>query len=186
MKRILLLFAFTFMVIGQTLSAREWTVSSVSSSNEAVFYVTLQDKGGTNVNPLANDFQLGAFVDGVCRGLGTAQYTTETTTSSCVFVFRIPVTSADADKTVANSPCMFEPDANSIFNSVLPLHLRSTMQEIFTESAASEQCARVMAMQTASDNARDLLDQLNLEYNKLRQESITTELLDIAGGQIDR
>ena len=70
MKRILLLFAFTFMVIGQTLSAREWTVSSVSSSNEAVFYVTLQDKGGTNVNPLANDFQLGAFVDGVCRGLG--------------------------------------------------------------------------------------------------------------------
>lgn len=100
MKRILLLFAFTFMVIGQTLSAREWTVSSVSSSNEAVFYVTLQDKGGTNVNPLANDFQLGAFVDGVCRGLGTAQYTTGTTTSSCVFVFRIPVTSADADKTV--------------------------------------------------------------------------------------
>lgn len=93
---------------------------------------------------------------------------------------------ADADKSAANSPCIFEPDANSIFNSVLPLHLRSTMQEIFTESAASEQCARVMAMQTASDNARDLLDQLNLEYNKLRQESITTELLDIAGGQIER
>jgi F-type H+-transporting ATPase subunit gamma len=43
-----------------------------------------------------------------------------------------------------------------------------------------------MAMQTASDNAKELLDELNLEYNKLRQQSITTELLDIIGGQVKR
>ena len=43
-----------------------------------------------------------------------------------------------------------------------------------------------MAMQTASDNAAELLEQLNLEYNKLRQQSITTELLDILGGQVER
>lgn len=90
------------------------------------------------------------------------------------------------DAKAANSPCIFEPDANSIFNSVLPLYIRAMMQEIFTESAASEQSARVMAMQTASDNAKDLLDDLNLEYNKLRQQSITTELLDILGGQAER
>ena len=60
------------------------------------------------------------------------------------------------------------------------------MQEVVTESAASEQAARVMAMQTASDNAKDLLDDLNLEYNKLRQQGITTELLDILGGQVEK
>lgn len=90
------------------------------------------------------------------------------------------------DTSVANSPCLFEPDANSIFMAVLPLHIRATMQDVFTQSAASEQATRVMAMQTASDNAKELLDALNLEYNKLRQSAITTELLDILGGKVER
>ncbi|MBR6284809.1 MAG: ATP synthase F1 subunit gamma [Muribaculaceae bacterium] len=90
------------------------------------------------------------------------------------------------DARTAAQPCLFEPDANAIFGSVLPLHLRAMMQEVFTESAASEQASRVMAMQTASDNAKELLDELNLEYNKLRQDGITTELLDILGGQVQR
>ena len=94
--------------------------------------------------------------------------------------------SQEADASQANSPCIFEPDANSIFNSVLPLYVRSLMQDVFTQSSASEQAARVMAMQTASDNAKELLETLNLEYNKLRQQSITTELLDILGGQVER
>ncbi len=93
---------------------------------------------------------------------------------------------ATADKKAANQPCIFEPDANSIFNSVLPLYIRSMMQEVFTESCALEQASRVMAMQTASDNAKELLEELNLEYNKLRQQGITTELLDILGGQVER
>ena len=93
---------------------------------------------------------------------------------------------SEASAAAACEPCIFEPDANTIFNSVLPLHLRATMQDIFTESAASEQAVRVMAMQTASDNAAELLEQLNLEYNKLRQQGITTELLDILGGQVER
>ena len=81
-------------------------------------------------------------------------------------------------------PYLFEPDANTIFRSVLPMFLVSVMQEIFTENRASEQAARVMAMQSANDNAKKLLEQLRLEYNKLRQQSITTELLDILGGQV--
>jgi len=90
------------------------------------------------------------------------------------------------DPKAANSPCLFEPDANAIFNAILPLHVKSMIQDVFTQSAASEQATRVMAMQTASDNAKELLDELNLEYNKLRQQSITTELLDILGGQTER
>lgn len=81
-------------------------------------------------------------------------------------------------------PYIFEPDAQTIFSSVLPMYILSLVQEVFVENRASEQAARVMAMQSANDNAKKLLDQLRLEYNKLRQASITTELLDIVGGQV--
>ena len=84
----------------------------------------------------------------------------------------------------SNRPYLFEPDAQTIFRTVLPMFLLSVMQDVFTENRASEQAARVMAMQSANDNAKKLFDQLQLEYNKLRQQSITTELLDILGGQV--
>ena len=92
----------------------------------------------------------------------------------------------NVDPRAANSPCLFEPDANTIFDTVLPLHIKSMLQDVFIQSTASEQSARVMAMQAASDNAKELLDGLQLEYNKLRQQGITTELLDILGGQVER
>ena len=93
---------------------------------------------------------------------------------------------AAGDGSVAPSfrPYIFEPDANTIFTTILPMYLLAIMQEVFTENRASEQAARVMAMQSANDNAKKLLEQLQLEYNKLRQDSITTELLDIVGGQV--
>lgn len=92
----------------------------------------------------------------------------------------------DAGKENENQLYIFEPDPNSIFNAVLPMFVLSTMQEITIENCASEQAARVMAMQSANDNAHKLQEQLQLEYNKLRQQSITTELLDIVGGQVER
>lgn len=85
-----------------------------------------------------------------------------------------------------SKPYLFEPDPNSIFNQVLPMYVQSAMQEITVENRASEQAARIMAMQSANDNAKKLLESLQLEYNKLRQQSITTELLDIIGGQVER
>lgn len=81
-------------------------------------------------------------------------------------------------------PYLFEPDAPTIFATVLPMFLLAVMQEVFGQNRASEQAARVMAMQSANDNAKKLLEGLNLEYNKLRQQSITSELLDIVGGQV--
>ncbi len=81
---------------------------------------------------------------------------------------------------------IFEPDANTIFKQVLPMFTLSFMQEVTIENRASEQAARIMAMQAANDNAHKLLEELQLEYNKLRQQGITTELLDILGGQVDR
>lgn len=81
-------------------------------------------------------------------------------------------------------PYIFEPSPEVIFTRILPMYLLAMVQDVFTENRASEQAARVMAMQSANDNAKKLRDQLNLEYNKLRQQAITTELLDILGGQV--
>ena len=88
------------------------------------------------------------------------------------------------DAAPSNKPYIYEPDASAIFRQLLPMHLLATLQDAFAENRASEQAARVMAMQSATDNAKKLLEQLQLEYNKLRQQSITTELLDIVGGQV--
>ncbi len=99
----------------------------------------------------------------------------------------LPV-SAEAFGAVENSnkPYIFEPNAGKIYNTILPLYIISVMQEAFGQNAASEQAARVMAMQSANDNASKLREALNLEYNKLRQQGITTELLDILGGQVEK
>jgi len=77
---------------------------------------------------------------------------------------------------------IFEPDQKSILDEIVP---RFTMLQVFhavIESLASEHSARMVAMKNATDNATDLADALQLEYNKARQQAITSELLDIAGG----
>lgn len=97
----------------------------------------------------------------------------------------LPVVSVGSEGTTKSGrPYLFEPSADAIFARALPLMLLSQVQEGFSENRASEQAARVMAMQSANDNASKLLEQLRLEYNKLRQQSITNELLDILGGQV--
>lgn len=103
---------------------------------------------------------------------------------SAQFLPVAPSAFASASKEVKARPYIFEPSAEAIFNRILPMYLLAVMQDIFTENRASEQAARVMAMQSANDNAKKLRDQLNLEFNKLRQAAITTELLDILGGQV--
>ncbi|MDE7461737.1 MAG: ATP synthase F1 subunit gamma [Muribaculaceae bacterium] len=103
-----------------------------------------------------------------------------------LFPVRADMLLEGSNKSDENQLYIFEPDANDIFNAVLPMFVLSTMQEITIENRASEQAARVMAMQAANDNAHKLQESLQLEYNKLRQQSITTELLDILGGQVER
>ena len=91
---------------------------------------------------------------------------------------------ASDDSAKALRPYLFEPSPERIFTTILPMYLLAVVQDVFTENRASEQAARVMAMQSANDNAKKLHDQLQLEFNKLRQQAITTELLDILGGQV--
>lgn len=75
-----------------------------------------------------------------------------------------------------------EPDRNTLIADLIPRVLRLKIYTALLDSNASEHAARTMAMQIATDNATDLLQELSLQYNKSRQQAITNELLDIVGG----
>lgn len=75
-----------------------------------------------------------------------------------------------------------EPSMGYIVNQLIPKSLHLRLYTALLDSLASEHAARVIAMQVATDNADDLLRELTLTYNKTRQQAITNELLDIAGG----
>lgn len=80
---------------------------------------------------------------------------------------------------------MFEPNAGALLGYLLSRYLNIYIYLVMLNARASEHSARMVSMKSATDNADDLIKELNLEYNKLRQGNITKELLDIAGGQAD-
>ena len=77
---------------------------------------------------------------------------------------------------------ILEPDAQALVDQLLPQVMMLKFHAAILDSVAAEQAARTIAMQTASDNAEDLLGELTLEYNKGRQQKITAEILDLLGG----
>ena len=81
-----------------------------------------------------------------------------------------------------NDNFIVEPDMNTVLSMLIPKLAHLMLYTALLDSIASEHAARMVAMQTATDNADDLLRQLNLQYNKSRQQAITNELLDLAGG----
>ncbi len=77
---------------------------------------------------------------------------------------------------------IYEPDADSILNSLLPVHLNMQLWRAVLESNASEQGARMAAMDNATENAKELEQELKLRYNQARQSAITTEISEIVSG----
>ena len=77
---------------------------------------------------------------------------------------------------------ILEPSASALLADLLPKSLRLKFYTALLDSNASEHAARTVAIQTATDNGEDLLQELTLQYNKSRQQKITSEILDLAGG----
>ena len=77
---------------------------------------------------------------------------------------------------------LYEPDAKAVLDQLLVRYLETAVYQAATDNIASEQSARMVAMKAASDNARNIIDELQLVYNKSRQASITKELSEIVGG----
>ena len=84
-----------------------------------------------------------------------------------------------------NDNFIVEPDMNTVLRELMPKLAHLMIYTALLDSVASEHAARMVAMQTATDNADELLRQLNLQYNKSRQQAITSELLDIVGGSVN-
>ena len=84
-----------------------------------------------------------------------------------------------------NDDFIVEPNLKTVLTSLVPKLLHLMVYTALLDSNASEHAARMVAMQTATDNADELLRGLKLQYNKSRQAAITSELLDIVGGSVN-
>ena len=99
----------------------------------------------------------------------------------------LPAAPAPKDETpLEETPdIILEPGREALLDALAPKTLKLKFFAALLDSAAAEHAARTVAMQTASDNAENLLAELTLQYNKGRQQKITSEILDLAGGQIE-
>jgi F-type H+-transporting ATPase subunit gamma len=95
----------------------------------------------------------------------------------------LPIEPEDiADRTVEDIDYIYEPSAEGVFAELLPRYIEMTIYQAILESEASELSARMVAMRNATEAANEMIETLTLVYNKVRQEQITKELLDIVGG----
>ncbi|RRD00882.1 F0F1 ATP synthase subunit gamma [Prevotella sp. OH937_COT-195] len=92
---------------------------------------------------------------------------------------------SENDAVPINDNFIVEPDIASVMNKLIPKLAHLMLYTALLDSIASEHAARMVAMQTATDNADEILRELNLQYNKSRQQAITSELLDIVGGSVN-
>lgn len=93
--------------------------------------------------------------------------------------------SSEGEESASAQDYIVEPSPEELVARLLPKTLRMKIYTILLDSNASEHAARTVAMQQATDNANELLQELNLMYNKGRQQAITSELLDIIGGSMN-
>lgn len=97
----------------------------------------------------------------------------------------LPFECGDCARENDGTEFIIEPDAESVLEELMPKVLRLRLHTIFLDATAAEHAARTLAMQIASDNAEDLLKELSLQYNKLRQQEITNQILDLAAGSVE-
>ena len=96
----------------------------------------------------------------------------------------LPVELKSEGEKQVTSGYIIEPTPEDVLNALIPDALCMKIYTIMLDAQAAEHAARTVAMQTATDNANDLLGELRIQYNKGRQAAITAELLDIVGGSM--
>ena len=94
----------------------------------------------------------------------------------------LPIAPVEHEEEREMKDFLFEPSEEEVFNRLLPKSMEILVYRAMLESQASEEAARMTAMENATNNAEDMIDRLTREYNKARQASITKELMDIVGG----
>ena len=96
-----------------------------------------------------------------------------------------PIQKVDAKNAIGYEP-IFDPDAKTLIDELIPIYVVSTLYHKIIESQVSEQASRRTAMENANDNADEIIDKLTLEYNKARQAAITQEINEVVSGSINK
>ncbi|MCU7795822.1 MAG: F0F1 ATP synthase subunit gamma [Candidatus Thiodiazotropha sp. (ex Myrtea spinifera)] len=94
----------------------------------------------------------------------------------------VPIPETDKDELKHHWDYIYEPDSKDVLDNLLGRYVESLVYQAVVENGASEQSARMVAMKSASDNAGELINELQLIYNKARQAAITQEISEIVGG----
>ena len=94
----------------------------------------------------------------------------------------LPLEQFDSSENKKQMDRLFEPSKEDILRGLIPKHINVQIWQFLLESYASEQAARMLAMENATDNAGDMIKDLGLQYNKARQSAITTEIIEIVSG----
>lgn len=94
----------------------------------------------------------------------------------------LPIQPAEVEARGGADDYIYEPDAQTLFDTLLPMYVEVRVFHSLLESAAAEHAARMTAMDSATNNARDLIDALTLRMNRVRQASITTEIIEVVSG----
>jgi F-type H+-transporting ATPase subunit gamma len=94
----------------------------------------------------------------------------------------LPITPAEVESDGASVDFIYEPSKRALLDRLLPMYVEVELFRALLESVASEHGARMTAMDSATKNARDMIDRLTLQYNRARQAAITKELMEIIGG----
>ena len=94
----------------------------------------------------------------------------------------LPVERMESEDEMVHVEYLYEPDEVTLLETLLPMSMKIFFYRALLESAASEHGARMTAMESASSNAADMIEKLTIKYNRTRQASITTELMEVVGG----
>ena len=175
------------------------------SASGKIYYITIGKKAETTIASLNKDiiasfpfgtslpdfeavYPIAKIINEYFLGKKVAEVKIISTKFTSVFTQNpglnnlLPVTLTEEIKESASSVILFEPNVEELLPDLLQHYLEMVIYQSLLESYASEQASRMIAMKNATDNALDMISELQLEYNKSRQEKITNELLDIGGG----
>jgi F-type H+-transporting ATPase subunit gamma len=94
----------------------------------------------------------------------------------------LPVEPSEDTEGIPGNQFIFEPNAGAVLEQLLPRYVATRLFQAVLESKASEESSRMVAMKNATENAEELIEDLTLSYNKVRQSNITREMIEIASG----
>jgi F-type H+-transporting ATPase subunit gamma len=153
-----------------------------TGQNIVAEFINIGDKPGyEDIRPIAH-VAMQDFVDGAADEVYLVYAHFVNTVVQRPEVFKLLPVEPPAEAATWGVDYIYEPTREAVLGELLPRYVERQIYGAILEATASEQSARMVAMRNATDNANELMRDLTLVYNKARQESITSELLDITGG----